>query len=230
MDKAKLVFYQIHCWALILLSRCCSLTLTGRIVGAVSGDSCSHKDGGPSNVKVGLVTPSGDVVASVSTTSTGSYSFNNIIPGLITTPVSLHCNLVCKLSHIKRSLLDSDLHTWVSQLNMLNPILFCLTSSWILFYLSSCYACFLFLEFLNCCFIIWIVPSFKSNLLREKIYLWMLAEIFYFLFLLLDVLPNAFHVFSWIHHIFHQSWFFTTNVIFAAFVDTVSTWMQENIR
>lgn len=51
-------------------------------MGAVSGDSCSHKNGGPSNVNVELLSPSGDVVSSVSTTSTGSYSFKNIIPGL----------------------------------------------------------------------------------------------------------------------------------------------------
>ncbi|KAI3460746.1 hypothetical protein Pfo_017409 [Paulownia fortunei] len=56
-------------------------TLSGRVVGAGSGDSCSHKNGGPSNVNVELLSPSGEVVSSVSTTSTGSYSFKNIIPG-----------------------------------------------------------------------------------------------------------------------------------------------------
>ncbi|KAL3827759.1 hypothetical protein ACJIZ3_016561 [Penstemon smallii] len=55
-------------------------TLSGRVVGAVGGDSCSHKNGGPSNVNVELLSPSGDVVSSVSTSS-GSYSFKNIIPG-----------------------------------------------------------------------------------------------------------------------------------------------------
>ncbi|KAL3825876.1 hypothetical protein ACJIZ3_021905 [Penstemon smallii] len=55
-------------------------TLSGRVVGAVGGDSCSHKNGGPSDVNVELLSPSGDVVSSVSTTS-GSYSFINIIPG-----------------------------------------------------------------------------------------------------------------------------------------------------
>ncbi|PIN15609.1 Metalloproteinase-related collagenase pM5 [Handroanthus impetiginosus] len=55
-------------------------TLSGRVVGA-SGNSCSHKTGGPSDVNVTLLSPSGDVVSSVSTTSTGSYSFKNITPG-----------------------------------------------------------------------------------------------------------------------------------------------------
>ncbi|KAL6578987.1 hypothetical protein OROMI_009203 [Orobanche minor] len=56
-------------------------TLSGRVVGAVSGDSCSHISGGPTNVNVKLSSPSGNVVSSVSTTSTGSYLFQNIIPG-----------------------------------------------------------------------------------------------------------------------------------------------------
>ncbi|KAL6517503.1 hypothetical protein OROMI_033204 [Orobanche minor] len=56
-------------------------TLSGRVVGAVSGGSCSHISGGPTNVNVKLSSPSGNVVSSVSTTSTGSYSFQNIIPG-----------------------------------------------------------------------------------------------------------------------------------------------------
>lgn len=115
MDNVKLVYHHIHGWAFALLSYCCSLTLSGRVVGAVSGDSCSHKDGGPSNVNVELITPSGDVVSSVSTSSTGSYSFNNIIPGLITT-IFLLCTLACKLSRIK----DELSRTWpaymVSQL------------------------------------------------------------------------------------------------------------------
>ncbi|XP_022863174.1 nodal modulator 1-like [Olea europaea var. sylvestris] len=56
-------------------------TIAGRVVGAVGGDSCSHKNGGPANVNVELLSPSGDVVSSALTTSTGSYSFTNIIPG-----------------------------------------------------------------------------------------------------------------------------------------------------
>ncbi|KAK6118534.1 hypothetical protein DH2020_047724 [Rehmannia glutinosa] len=56
-------------------------TLSGRVVGAASGGSCSRKSGGPSNVNVELSSPNGNVVSSVSTTSTGNYSFKNIIPG-----------------------------------------------------------------------------------------------------------------------------------------------------
>ncbi|KAL6582628.1 hypothetical protein OROMI_004706 [Orobanche minor] len=55
-------------------------TLSGRVVGAFSGGGCSHISGGPTNVNVKLSSPSGNVVSSVSTTSTGSYSFQNIIP------------------------------------------------------------------------------------------------------------------------------------------------------
>lgn len=62
-------------------------------MGADSGDSCSHKNGGPSNVNVELLSPSGDVIASVSTTSTGSYLFENIIPGLFTIPSSSTCTI-----------------------------------------------------------------------------------------------------------------------------------------
>lgn len=71
-------------------------------MGAVSGDSCSHKNGGPSNVNVELLSPSGDVVASVSTTSTGSYLFENIIPGLVTIPSSSPCTkLTCASEYLK---------------------------------------------------------------------------------------------------------------------------------
>ncbi|KAL0289488.1 UNVERIFIED_CONTAM: hypothetical protein Sangu_2613200 [Sesamum angustifolium] len=65
-------------------------TLSGRVVGAVSGDSCSHKNGGPANVTVKLLSPSGDVASSVSTTSAGSYSFKNIIPGKYKISASRH--------------------------------------------------------------------------------------------------------------------------------------------
>ncbi|KAL8522702.1 hypothetical protein ACS0TY_012875 [Phlomoides rotata] len=65
-------------------------TLSGRVVGAVSGGSCSHKNGGPSDVNVELLSPSGDVVASVSTTSTGSYLLENIIPGKYKIVASRH--------------------------------------------------------------------------------------------------------------------------------------------
>lgn len=50
-------------------------------MGAVGGESCSIKNGGPSNVNVELLSLSGDLVSSVSTSSSGSYLFTNIIPG-----------------------------------------------------------------------------------------------------------------------------------------------------
>ncbi|CAI9104879.1 OLC1v1003663C1 [Oldenlandia corymbosa var. corymbosa] len=59
----------------------CSFTISGRVVGAVGGESCPNKNGGPSNVKVELLSPSGEVMSSVSTTSTGSYTFADVVPG-----------------------------------------------------------------------------------------------------------------------------------------------------
>ncbi|KAL6978261.1 hypothetical protein U1Q18_019929 [Sarracenia purpurea var. burkii] len=56
-------------------------TISGRVVGAVGGESCSTKNGGPSNVNVELLSLTDDLVSSVLTSSTGSYSFTNIIPG-----------------------------------------------------------------------------------------------------------------------------------------------------
>ncbi|KAJ8899145.1 hypothetical protein K2173_011142 [Erythroxylum novogranatense] len=56
-------------------------TISGRVVGAVGGESCSVKNGGPSNVNVELLSPSDDVVSSVVTSSLGDYLFKNIIPG-----------------------------------------------------------------------------------------------------------------------------------------------------
>lgn len=56
-------------------------TISGRVVGAIGGESCSLKNGGPSNVNIELLSPSGDLISSVLTSSEGSYSFNNIIPG-----------------------------------------------------------------------------------------------------------------------------------------------------
>lgn len=55
--------------------------MSGRVVGAVGAESCSLKNGGPSNVKIELLSPSGDLISSVLTSSVGSYSFNNIVPG-----------------------------------------------------------------------------------------------------------------------------------------------------
>ncbi|KAI7997708.1 Acetyl-CoA carboxylase 1 [Camellia lanceoleosa] len=55
------------------------LTVSGRVVGSVGGESCSNKNGGPSNVNVELLSPTGDLVTSVLTSPTGSYPFTNII-------------------------------------------------------------------------------------------------------------------------------------------------------
>ncbi|XP_058077025.1 uncharacterized protein LOC131225505 [Magnolia sinica] len=56
-------------------------TVSGRVVGAVGGESCSLKDGGPSNVKIELLSLADDLISSVFTSSVGGYSFTNIIPG-----------------------------------------------------------------------------------------------------------------------------------------------------
>lgn len=56
-------------------------TLSGRVVGAVGGESCSHKNGGPSNINVDLLSPTGDLISSVLTSPVGTYSFMNIVPG-----------------------------------------------------------------------------------------------------------------------------------------------------
>ncbi|CAH1417541.1 unnamed protein product [Lactuca virosa] len=56
-------------------------SISGKVVGAVGGESCSSTDGGPSNVNVELLDSSGNIVSSVLTSIAGSYSFTNIIPG-----------------------------------------------------------------------------------------------------------------------------------------------------
>ncbi|KAI3526880.1 hypothetical protein L1887_06146 [Cichorium endivia] len=56
-------------------------SISGKVVGAVGGKSCSSTDGGPSNVNVELLDSSGNIVSSVLTSVSGSYSFTNIIPG-----------------------------------------------------------------------------------------------------------------------------------------------------
>lgn len=60
---------------------CGRFSISGRVLGAVGGESCALQDGGPSDIKVELLSDSGDVVSSVSTSSGGSYLFKNIIPG-----------------------------------------------------------------------------------------------------------------------------------------------------
>lgn len=59
----------------------CRFTISGKVVGAVGGESCALKNGGPSNVKVELLSPNGDFISSVLTSSVGSYLFTNILPG-----------------------------------------------------------------------------------------------------------------------------------------------------
>ncbi|GAB2282181.1 hypothetical protein Dimus_016732 [Dionaea muscipula] len=56
-------------------------TLSGRVIGAVGGESCQSKDGGPSNMAVELLSSAGDLISSVLTSSTGDYSFKNVTPG-----------------------------------------------------------------------------------------------------------------------------------------------------
>uniref|UniRef100_A0A1J3G3W9 Nodal modulator 1 n=1 Tax=Noccaea caerulescens TaxID=107243 RepID=A0A1J3G3W9_NOCCA len=56
-------------------------TLSGKVVGAVGGESCMVKNGGPADVNVELLSSDGDPIASVLTSSDGSYLFKNIIPG-----------------------------------------------------------------------------------------------------------------------------------------------------
>ncbi|KAF6143366.1 hypothetical protein GIB67_001310, partial [Kingdonia uniflora] len=55
--------------------------ISGRVKGAVGGESCLVKDGGPPGVKVELLSPEDDTITSVFTSADGSYSFTNIIPG-----------------------------------------------------------------------------------------------------------------------------------------------------
>lgn len=55
--------------------------ISGNVKGAIGGESCSMKDGGPSDVKVDLLSPSDDLITSVFTSSVGKYSFSNVSPG-----------------------------------------------------------------------------------------------------------------------------------------------------
>ena len=57
-------------------------TISGRVVGAVGGGSCSAKNGGPSNVNVKLLYPNDDLIYSIVTSPDGSYLFKNVIPGM----------------------------------------------------------------------------------------------------------------------------------------------------
>jgi hypothetical protein len=59
--------------------------ISGKVVGAVGGKSCS-KRGGPAGVKIELMTDSDELIASALTSSSGEYSFTNIIPGFSLVP------------------------------------------------------------------------------------------------------------------------------------------------
>ncbi|XP_057966723.1 uncharacterized protein LOC131156786 isoform X2 [Malania oleifera] len=81
-DKVPVVVDQTGCNANEDINfQFTGFTLSGRIVGAVGGESCSIKNGGPSNVNVELLSSNGDLISSALTSSGGLYSFNNVIPG-----------------------------------------------------------------------------------------------------------------------------------------------------
>lgn len=71
--------------------------ISGKVLGAIGGESCLAKTGGPSEVKVDLLTPSDDIIASAFTSSVGQYSFSNIIPGKYKLRAS-HPNLEIEIS------------------------------------------------------------------------------------------------------------------------------------
>ncbi|KMZ74354.1 hypothetical protein ZOSMA_12G00380 [Zostera marina] len=56
--------------------------ISGKVEGIIGGDSCTMKGGGPSGVKVDLLSSFGDIVSSVLTSKGGIYSFTSIAPGL----------------------------------------------------------------------------------------------------------------------------------------------------
>ncbi|KAE8685178.1 S uncoupled 1 [Hibiscus syriacus] len=57
--------------------------LSGRVVGAVGGQSCLVKNGGPANVNADLLSPHGDLISSELTMLDGRYLFKNIIPVMV---------------------------------------------------------------------------------------------------------------------------------------------------
>lgn len=67
--------------------------ISGKVVGPVGGKSCS-KRGGPPGVKVELMTESDELVASALTSSSGEYSFTNIIPGFSLRALFLQNNVI----------------------------------------------------------------------------------------------------------------------------------------
>ena len=81
--------------------------ISGKVVGPVGGKSCS-KRGGPSGVKVELLTDSDELVASALTSSSGEYSFTNIIPGffllcfIFNKQCSVHFLYICYIQFFVR--------------------------------------------------------------------------------------------------------------------------------
>ncbi|KAI3940108.1 hypothetical protein MKW92_014647 [Papaver armeniacum] len=81
-EKVPVVIDQNGCNANTDINfRFTGFTLSGKVNGAVGGDSCNVKDEGPSNVKIELLSHTDDLVSSTSTTAAGSYLLTNIIPG-----------------------------------------------------------------------------------------------------------------------------------------------------
>eukprot|EP01018_Ginkgo_biloba_P008909 Gb_02734 [translate_table: standard] len=56
-------------------------TLSGRVLGAVGGESCPMINGGPANIKVELISIDSGLATVVHTAAGGSYRFTDIIPG-----------------------------------------------------------------------------------------------------------------------------------------------------
>jgi hypothetical protein len=97
--------------------------ISGKVLGAVSGKSCL-KAGGPSGVKLELLSDSDELVGSASTSSTGEYSFANIIPGF-------SC-LLCLMSKKQLNLVHASLffylcfHYFLEAANLIRYKVFCM--------------------------------------------------------------------------------------------------------
>lgn len=59
----------------------CRFSLSGRVIGAVGGESCPAKNRGPSEVDIQLLSLDGDVISHVLTSSTGKFVFGSVVPG-----------------------------------------------------------------------------------------------------------------------------------------------------
>ncbi|WZZ66872.1 hypothetical protein YC2023_078242 [Brassica napus] len=93
-------------------------TLSGKVLGAVGGESCTIKNVGPSDVNVELLSSDGDPIASILTSLDGSYLFKNIIP------VSVHPIQNCKLKFaVHQSTLDMPLlFSFIVELGFANGV------------------------------------------------------------------------------------------------------------